>query len=173
MHLRRRVVEILDDVHRVGRYQRKIRLQLAHFARAGVTPESPNASALLPRMLAEQRIAAEFAVHSAALVRVGTELLELSVWIDASTTPAERLDLLGAGRRRGVILHPNMPFAAMLGAALEQPKDKRGRGMAGPLYIACAAACSANMTRNAEGERHAAERVAAAGWVHAAPSAVQ
>ena len=61
-HLRRRVLGILDEVVRLGRDQRKIRKQLVHFARAG----SVHGRALAPQLRAQERIAAEYALLSAA-----------------------------------------------------------------------------------------------------------
>ena len=174
VHLRRRVVRILDDAHRLGSDQRKLRLTRDRWATIGRS----DCGNMGPLVVAHgTRVAGELAELSVELVCTGNEILALSVQINASTTPAERLDLLGAGRRRGFYPGVDQTFAGLVGMSLERPQDRRGRKVAGPLVVGMAAACGAAMKRNAEAsraaERHVTERVTAAGFIFSASPTLQ
>lgn len=171
--IRRRVVETLDAVQKIGREQREQRKTRSNWALIG----RAECAGMGPLIIAhEQRIAAQLAGHSADLVRTGNEILQLSLVIDAHSTGMQRVDLLGAGRRF-LNASADTPFASLVGMSLECPLDRRGRKVAGPLFIAMVSACGAAMKHNAaalqEAERHAAERVAAAGFIFAAPATLQ
>jgi hypothetical protein len=167
--IRRHVEAILDSVQKIGRDQREQRKTRVNWGAECAGLESLVAGH-------EKRIAGELAGHSAELVRIGNLLLEISIQIDRNTTIEQRLDLLGAGRRC-FNMGADTQLASLIGMSLEIPRDRRGRKVAGPMFIAMACACSDNMKRNAEANcaaaQHAAERIGAAGWCHAMPATLQ